>query len=178
MANDIELLVTAYVDQIQELNDAATELLAKVSLDEATGFQLDRLGEIIGLERQGLDDDAYRSALRGWIQVNTSGGTIEQLNEIVRLVTNTPYAAFVFELVEYFPAGFKVDFTQVLPTGIGPMAAEAVYQGKAAGIHGVFEYFETEPVFAFDSFGGSKFDGGYYLKTAIRNRGARESEIL
>lgn len=178
MANDLELLLKSYVAQVQALNDAATELLPKVSIDGAAGVQLDGLGQIIGLERQGLSDEAYRSALKGWIQVNRSGGTIDQLNAIVRLLTSTAIADQAFNLIEDTPAAFKIDFTQVLPGEVGPMTAEGVYQSKAGGVYGIFEYFDTEPVFAFDGVDGSKFDGGFYLKTAIRNRAARESEIL
>jgi hypothetical protein len=178
MANNFEKLVRAYVDQAQELNDAATELLIEVSIDGSTGVQLDGLGQLIGLERQGLDDETYKAALKAWVQVNTSGGTIEQLNEVVRLATSTTEADAAFELVEDFWAGFKINFLELLPTGIGYMVAEAMYQAKAAGVYGIFEFFQTEPVFAFDGAGGSKFDGGYYLKTAIRNRAARESETL
>lgn len=178
MANNFEKLVRSYVDQAQELNDAATELLELVSLDGASGVQLDGLGQLIGLERQGLDDDTYKAALKAWIRVNTSGGTIQQLVEVIRLATSSTVADAAVELVEDFPAGFKITFLGLLPTGIGYMAAEAMYQAKAAGVHGIFEFHQTEPVFAFDGAGGSKFDGGYYLKTAIRNRAARESETL
>jgi hypothetical protein len=177
--NDLELLARSYADQVQELNDAATDLLVKVSLDAATGVQLDGLGDIIGLDRQGLGDEAYRSALKGWIRVNTSGGTVEQLNEVIRLVTSSTAADKAFSLVEYFPAGFLIVYTEALDADVGYLAAEAMYQAKAAGVYGIFEFHATEPVFAFDGAnGGSKFDGGHYFKTAIRNRAGRESEIL
>lgn len=177
--NDFELLVKSYLIQLQGLNDAATALLTDVSIDGASGVQLDGLGQIIGLERQGLSDDAYRTALKGWIRVNASGGTMEELNEVIRLVTSTTEADAAFTIADDYPASFKIEFDQILSAEVGPLAAEAMYQAKAAGVYGVFEYHQTEPIFAFDGAnGGSKFDGGYYLKTAIRNRGARESEIL
>lgn len=176
--NNLERLARAYAVELQALDTAATELLTLTTLDGAEGVQLDGLGQIISTERQGLDDEAYRSLLRSQIRVNTSGGAIEQLNEIIRLATNTTIVDGAFTLVESFPADFKVDFVPILDPDVGPIAAEAMYRGKAAGVHGVFEYHDTEPVFAFDGVGGSEFDGGYYLKAAIRNRGARESEIL
>jgi len=178
MSNDLELLARSYVDELQALDAAATALLTDTSLDAAVGVQLDGLGQIIGLERNGLDDDRYRALLRAQIRVNTAGGTIPQLNEIIRLVTGTTAANAAFTLVESFPADFKIDFVPILDVGVGAIAADAMYQAKAAGVHGVFEYYETAPVFAFDGAGGSRFDGGWYIKTAIRNRGARESEVL
>lgn len=178
MSNNFELLVRSYAAEVQALDTAATELLTLTTLNGAEGVQLDGLGQIIGIERQGLDDEPYRSLLRSQIRINRSGGSIEQLNEIIRFATNTTAADQAFDLVESFPADFKITFTTILDADVGPIAAEAMYLGKAAGVHGVFEYHDTEPVFAFDGDGSSKFDGGYYLLTAIRNRGARESEIL
>lgn len=186
MSNDLELLVRAYAAELQALDAAATALLSDTTLDGAVGVQLDGLGQIIGLERNGLGDDRYRALLRAQIRINTSAGTIEQLNEIIRLVTGTTVADAAFTLVESYPADFKVVFEPVMVNGIGPVAAEAMYQAKAAGVHGVFEYHDTTPIFAFDGAGGSNFgsatalpgNSGYHLKTAIRNAGARESEVL
>ena len=178
MSNDFELLVRSYVDEVQALDAAATDLLTSTGLDSAEGVQLDGLGQIIGLDRAGLSDTLYRSLLRAYIRVNTSAGTIEQLNEIARLASNTTTADQAFGLSESFPADFVLAFTTALPVGIGAIVAEAVYQGKAAGVHGQTSYFENTPVFAFDGPGGVKFDGGSRFKTSIRNRGGRESEIL
>ena len=178
MSNDFELLVRAYVDEAQALDTAAADLLALTSLAGSVGSQLDGLGQIIGLERAGLDDDQYRALLNAQIRINISGGTVEQINEIIRLVTGTTAEDDAFALVEGEVAEFKIDYTVTLDSGIGPIAAEAMFQARAAGVYGVFEYHETTPIFAFDGAGASKFDGGYYLLTAIRNRGARESDIL
>jgi hypothetical protein len=177
--NDLERLVASYAPELQEINDAATDLLTLVFLnDAAVGVQLDGLGELIGVERQGLGDDEYRSLLRAQVQVNKAGGTIPQLIEIVRLATNTTLPDQAIELTESFPADFVIKVLTLLDTDVGYIAAEAMYNGKAAGVHGILNFYQTEPVFAFDGAGSSKFDGGYYLKTAIRNRAARESEIL
>lgn len=178
MSNDLELLARSYVDESQALNDAATALLPATSLEEAVGVQLDGLGQIIGIERQGLTDTQYRSLLRAYIVVNTSTGTIEELNTIARLASNTTAAAQRFTLVESTPADFLIEFTLTLPVGIGEIVAEAVYQGKAAGVHGQTMYAEQVPIFAFDGANGADFDGPAKLKTSIRNRGTRESEIL
>lgn len=178
MSNDFEKLIRSYANEAQALDAAATDLLRLISLDDASGAQLDGLGQIIGADRQGLDDDDYRMLLRAQIQINRSGGTIPQLVEILRLVSNTTLAQAAVELTESFPADFVAKITVALDPGTGDIAAQALYEAKAAGVHGVLHYFDTEPVFAFDGDAGSKFDGGYYLKTAVRNRGARESELL
>jgi len=178
MSNDFEKLVRSYAAEVQAFNDAAVALLSLVSLDDATGAQLDGLGQIIGAERQGLDDTEYRNYLRAIIQVNKSGGTIPQLVEIVRLATNTTLPQAAVELAESYPGDFYIKVSVKLDPGVGYIVADAMYEGKAAGVHGVLHFFQTEPVFAFDGAGGSKFDGGFYLKTAVRNSGGRESELL
>jgi len=186
MSNNLELLVRAYVAELQALDTAATDLLTDTTLDGAEGVQLDGLGQIIGIERNGLDDEPYRSLLRAYIRINTSGGTIEDINAIVRFATNTTEADAAFSLTDGPLAEFLVVFSEILSGETGQIAAEAMYAGKAAGVHAVFEYHTTEPIFAFDGAGGADFgtatslpgNSGYYLKTAIRNRGARESEIL
>lgn len=178
MSNDLELLVRGYVAQVQELDTAAAGLLTKTGIESAEGVQLDGLGEIIGIARNGLSDDDYRTVLFAYIRVNTSGGTIEQLIEVVRLSTNSAVIDQEITLEEFFPAAVKITHEAALPSGVGLIAAQAMFLAKAAGIHVIFEYHETEPIFAFDGAGGAKFNGGYYLKTAIRNRGTRESEVL
>ena len=168
MANNFETWVKGYVAEAQALDAAATELLQAVTLGSATGVQLDGLGQIIGIERSGLDDEPYRSLLRAYIAINTSGGTIEQLLTIARLATNTTIDDGAIELVEGDIAEFNIECTQQLPTGVGAVFAEAIIQGKAAGVYTIVKYFEAiGPVFAFDGDGGSKFDGGFYLRTAI-----------
>lgn len=180
MSNNFELLVDAYVQELQELDTAATELLQLITLDGAEGVQLDGLGQILGVDREGLSDEQYRSLLRAYVQVNTSSGTIEELITVSRLalgIADDPAEIVVHE--EQYPAGFTISYDSSVTVHVGEITAEAIYQGKAAGIHGIFQYFHSTPVFAFDGAnGGSKFDGGHYLKTAIRNRAGRESEIL
>lgn len=175
MSNNLELLVRSYAVEAQALNDAATELLDAVSLDEAVGVQLDGLGQIIGIERNGLSDGLYRSLLRAYIRVNTSGGTIEDLLEIARLASNTTAAAQAFTYAESYPGEFLIEFGITLNAGLGAIVAEAVYQGKPAGVHGQTSYWEQVPVFAFDGGNSTNFDTFGKLKTSIRNRGTRES---
>lgn len=167
MANNFETLVEGYVAEAQALNDAATELLQAVTIENATGVQLDGLGQIIGVERNGLDDEPYRSLLRAYIAINSSGGTIEQLLTIARLATNTTIEDAAIELVEGSIAEFYIECTELLSAGVGDVFVDAVIQGKAAGVYAVAKYIETEPVFAFDGDGGSKFDGGFYLRAAV-----------
>lgn len=175
MPNNIEKLVASYATEVQELNDAALGFLIDLFLDDAVGVQLDGLGTIIGVERAGFSDDQYRALLRAQIRVNASSGTIE---DVITSVARAADVTTGVVLEEGKPAEFKVTCDTALNLAIAIVAAEVLYQAKPAGVHGVFEFFNLVPVFTFDGVSGSKFDGGYYLKTAIRNRGGRESEVL
>jgi hypothetical protein len=96
-------LLTSYVDQIQDLEDAIYGLLQGRWLDYAEGDQLDGLGSIVGENREGRTDSDYRLAIRVRILINLCEGTPEQIIEIFELLTGA-----VIELREYFPAALVV----------------------------------------------------------------------
>ncbi len=102
----LESLLTALVNQIQDLEDASYPLNAGRQLAFAVGQQLDGLGEIIGLPRNGLDDDTYRIFLIGTIAKNFSDSTIKSITTILLLLLD-PAFLLVFET---FPAGVSVQF--------------------------------------------------------------------
>lgn len=175
MPNNVEKLVESYVPELQQLNDAALSFLIDLFLNDAVGIQLDGLGTIIGAERVGLNDNQYRARLQAQIRINTSSGTAEDIITAMALPLGITTG---LELTEHFPAGLVVLYGAALNNATAGVIAEVMYQAKAGGVHAIFEYHATEPIFAFDGDGGSKFDGDYYLKAAIRNRAGRESEIL
>lgn len=59
------------------------------NLKNAVGKQLDKLGTIINLKRNYLDDANYRSALYAQILINNGNGTPEDIIAIVEKVYNT-----------------------------------------------------------------------------------------
>ncbi len=79
--------LTVFVDQIQELEDVYFQIFENRTIDTAVGEQLDGLGEIIGEDREGRDDDEYRLALRVRILLNKCSGSPEQIIEIMSLAT-------------------------------------------------------------------------------------------
>lgn len=79
-------LMTAFVEQIQDLENAAYPLDQYRQLLSAYGQQLDNLGEIIGLKRNGLGDAEYLVLLLGTIAENNSDTTAPVLLYIVKTV--------------------------------------------------------------------------------------------
>ena len=108
---NLQALLTSYVDQIQDLEDAFYGLMTGQWLDNAEGAQLDRTGDIIGEDRQGRYDEDYRLALRARIKINLCEGTPEEIIDIFLLLTES-----AVELKEYYPAAFVLTILEPLTT--------------------------------------------------------------
>ena len=106
-------LITAYVAQVQDLEDALFEVLLETTLETSIGQQLDNIGEIIKEDRLSRIDDDYRRALRVRILVNKSSGTIEEILEITKLFTQL---TSTITIEEFPPASFTIRFGEALPT--------------------------------------------------------------
>lgn len=164
MSSDLEKVLEVYLNQIQELEDAAFQVLLDTILDDAVGEQLDGIGRIVGRAREGFSDDRYRDRLRSQIILNLSSGTIPQILDIVALLVGTGVR---LEMQEFFPAGFHLLAIEILPTDLGFGIAPIVQTAKLGGVRAVFIFHQTDPPFAFDGAGGSKFDGGSFFGTGL-----------
>lgn len=101
---NIETLLTAFVDQNQEKEDALFGVLNNRWVDTAVGDQLDGLGAIVGQIRGGRTDAQYRLAIQAKIAINTSKGTANEVITIYSLVTG----ATIVQIYEYFPGHVEI----------------------------------------------------------------------
>jgi hypothetical protein len=119
---------------VQEVENALFDILVQSSIADATGAQLDGLGQILGERRNGREDDVYRQAVAARFFLNKSSGTIEEILQLFRLITDaTPY------LDEYFPAAFVLrleDSTIEDPTSLALMLRAV----KVAAVRAVLHY--------------------------------------
>lgn len=110
----IVALLTSYLEEIQELEDAlfaiwADRLLRGGSL---TTEILDFIGKIVGQQREGFDNDTYALLISARIQANRSNGTRAQLIKITSLlVPNTQILFYQFNpqselIIPFGPVGF------------------------------------------------------------------------
>ena len=108
--DDFAALLTIYVKQVQDLEDAAFQVLLDTALDTSVGQQLDNIGEVVGEDRLSRTDDNYRNALRVQILINKSNGTREQLIAVALLfaglsgpgqvkITAFPPASMIIEMI-------------------------------------------------------------------------------
>lgn len=153
----LNAVLAAYVDQIQEVEDALYPVIAARMLDSATGSTLDAIGTYFNVARQGLNDADYRNVIYGTIAVQSSDTTVETLlNCVLKLFG----ASQVF-----IGHANSIGEAAVLPTAVvtlgagGPTVSPAIYgylvgllqQALPAGV--VLSEFFTFPdtgVFAMD----------------------------
>lgn len=105
---NFEALVSLLSEQVQLVQDATLVVLNDTLVADSEGAQLDGLGAIVGEERFGREDIAYRLGILARIRLNLSSGTTEDVIAIVRAlagavtvrITDTPPASFLVEIVE------------------------------------------------------------------------------
>jgi hypothetical protein len=78
----IEALLTSWLVQLQSIEDASWQLLTD-TLASAVGFQLDQLGQVLGLSRGTLTDFYFRQVLSALVLARRSRGTVEDLYAVM-----------------------------------------------------------------------------------------------
>jgi hypothetical protein len=120
--------IKAYLRQVQQLEDAAYDVLIKRLIDNAKDVQLDMVGRIVGELREGRDDDFYRVCIYARVRINRSRGNVDDVLAVLALITVTPV---VFH--EYRNACLSLTFLAV--TEYDPVAIfKPLSQTKAGGV--------------------------------------------
>jgi hypothetical protein len=91
-------LLNAMTAVVQSFEDLSYPVLGGRSLATAVGLQLDHLGEIVGLGRNGLDDPTYKLYLIGTIAKNNSDSTTATLLNIVQALFEAKTANIISPL--------------------------------------------------------------------------------
>lgn len=155
---NISAILTAFLDQAQDLENASFEVLEETVLATAAGVQLDGIGTIVDEERQGRNDADYRIGLQARILLNISSGATEELIAIVDALTGGSAVIEVEEVSEY-PAGFII--TVQTPISNGVTVGAFVLLAKPAGVAAHFIYFAAPlgTEFRFDTAGQGLDEG-------------------
>jgi len=117
----------ALITELQELEFVFGDLLLGRQLANAVGTQLDGLGDIVGIERKGLDDAAYKVAIQFQAGLNFSNGEAETLISLTKFITG----GIDVHLTNDFPAGVTITTDGLI------LSAETVpilEQSAAAGV--------------------------------------------
>lgn len=124
----IEALLSAIVDQVQEIEDAGQDLSDLLDIDLMTGVNLDHIGEIVGQPREGRSDADYRVAIREAIARRISSGTPDELIEAFASITGST----TIDYQELHPAGFGI-YGDVDP--YPDSTFDAIDAAKPAGVY-------------------------------------------
>lgn len=124
--------VGVLADEVQELEDAAWDVIVQRQLDSAEGAQLDQWGDLLDEDRQGLGDDEYRGVLRAKILVNLSQGRADDLYGVA-IALASPLSVWV---VEYQPATVLliIQVSQVMSTSKIIRVVRLLTAAKPAGV--------------------------------------------
>lgn len=77
-------LMSAFMDVCQGVEDAMQTLVSPYDLEGAAGDKLDRIGSLLGAERDGLDDGTFRLLIRGRIAARHADGTLRNLLAVAK----------------------------------------------------------------------------------------------
>jgi hypothetical protein len=144
---------SAFYDQIQILEDAIFEIDRGRQLWSGNdvpsfGQQLDNIGTIVGISRNGLSDAQYILFIFGKIAENFSDSTLDSISSIVGYL----FQANQIIIQELPPAGLMIEaFGSQTPESLYVFAKNLVKAAMGAGIELVFASASIdEDIFSFD----------------------------
>jgi len=145
----VEGFLSAYLEQVQSLDDLAIEVMTQVWPLTAIGAQIDVLGKIVGRARGGMLDDEYRLWVLAKIFINRSNGRIEEFYDVLDILGFTGHIireaypclvvvelyeaiapSTVFDLLDTArAAGARLDLVYSTTTRAATFRASSIYGG-------------------------------------------------
>lgn len=149
----VEGVVEALVKPFQDIEDVLQQLKTERWIDTAIGVQLDKIGEIVGAEREiEQNDDDYRLLIKAKIIMNLNQGTPEEVIAAAKFFIG---AAFIWYL-EVYPAAVDIFSSTVIPEENRPKIRAQLKKFLPACVSlGSFGQFDEENPFVFN--GGTGF---------------------
>lgn len=134
-------LLSIFLGQVQNIEDALWQLYTLRWLDTATGAQLDTLGRIVGEPRgNSVDDTEYRKRVRARVRTNLSSGTV---NDLIAIFVGC--FGLQVEIETQPPAGLSLRITEITTAADVAIYLPFLLEAKAAGVSVVLEWIESEP---------------------------------
>lgn len=129
----IETYLAVLLSEVQELQNAAWQVLFALDLATARGASLDLLGKIVKRPRDGYDDDVYRLLLKVEILVLRSKGRPEDLLAILALLLGS--SAFTYrDEIDGLPATADIDAVGIALPFSAALFARTLRRAKPAGV--------------------------------------------
>ena len=103
-------LLRSFLEAFENPLDLLFEILNGVSLFDAEGAQLDLIGKLWQVDRQGMSDENYREALYSRITQNIADSTPEKVIEVLKVASS----ATEVKLFEHYPGNVHVGMNVAL----------------------------------------------------------------
>ena len=160
----IGVIIAVLADRMQGVENAIYQMQAgrlyyNGSTYPATGAQLDGIGGLVGVVRNGLTNAEYLLLIKATIAANYSCGTCENLIKILRLL----FQASTLQMFEFFPAEVAFNLTSgILDVDLIPYATVLLKNAMSAGVNLAFiSVPTTTSVFQFRDLNGPSVGGGF-----------------
>lgn len=124
---------------VQDVENAAQQVLNGFSVDDAVGAQLDILGSIVGQLRNGMIDDDYRRTIRARIAVNRSKGTIADIIKVADLIVYDDNATLQVDNQGAAAVVLRV-IDDSLPDATASILIRMLEDTKAGGVRIILEW--------------------------------------
>jgi len=162
----LRALLASYLDMVQQAANAVSSLAALRGITHASGVQLDRLGELVGQDRDGAADERFRALIRLRAQLNHANGTVDEVRQIttVLLRSSVTHVRCSWLFVEVFAFGISRPTAQSIQAHCG-LISSAVAAGVCTRLHYYPQSIDTS--FRFDGGEASGFDGNAVMGATI-----------
>lgn len=144
----IEGMVSASVEEIQNLEDVFKALNMERGVETAEGTQLDKIGEIVGIERVlGQSDAEYRLEIKAKIVQNLNQGTPEEIIAAAKFFIGATFAWYL----EVYPAAVDIFTTTPLDPALAANIRLKLESFLPAGVKlDSLGYYDPDAAFRFD----------------------------
>lgn len=139
-------LIASFVTPTQDTENTLQAVRVLRDLDTATGAQLDEIGRLVGVQREGRADLVYRDRVRVQILINRSSGEAETLRQIVAYTLPTATAIHVTDTGN---ASATITTEGVVHTSAPLSLAVLLRDAKAAGVRVILHYQLSDDTLAF-----------------------------
>jgi hypothetical protein len=144
--------LTAFLQQAQNIENALYPLEGLCQIWNGTtvpafGAQLDGIGELVGITRNGLPDDEYALFIFGKIAENFSDDTTAAVLTVAAYLFQAP----IMLMQPTYPAGIAIEALGIpIPKQLWSLAAQLIQQSMGAGINLVVAGSTFTNAFRFD----------------------------
>lgn len=156
---NLAAIITAFIDQIQDVENETFAIIDMRAIDLAYGEHLDNIGSIVDVDRDGMSDADYRIAIYVKIGQNTSQTDPEKIISIYQLLTNGTWIHYVNLTDANIQLTTDIDFTDQDEANVN---IESIQQVVGAGIRVAYLiYADTDEAFIYDGTNPESVGLGY-----------------